>query len=1076
MMVMLALALAGCGDGGGGVAGTGDAGPGEADAARPDLEFDHFEFTVSPTVPLQDQIFEVEVIAYSSADDSERMSGYNGVVTLTSSIGSLTGNAVSKDVSNGRVAFEVSLDAAALDVVLTATDDEYPTITGDSAPFYVSPPGDTATALQVIISEVNWFGNSSASTDEWIEIRNVSGGEINLSEWTLEGAGTTGTPLMQFDNGTSLADGDYLVLARTQGADTDGERTSLTGVSPVQIQTMELANAGEALILRDVEQTLIDQTPAGAWPAGDNANDLSMERRDDVNGGGYTDGSLAGAWYSWSSLDSVQTSNAATSDQGTPGATNSHPDLFDHFTIDIQPTSPKSNIDFTATVTAYSSTDDSVVATGYDGLISLSISAGTLTGEATNQAITAGTTTLTLRTNQPGAGTTLTVDDSIYPHITGTTPPFVVLPEGDPSGLRQVVISEVNYFGNDANSADEWIEIRNLSGTSLNLADWTVESAGPGSDPITIGTATILADGEYLLLADRQGPDVDGMRTSLTGVANVQIASLSLLNGGEHLVLRDVEGTLIDETPDPGWPAGNDDTGVDYSMERRDNSTGGGYTDGALDGAWYTWSSIDGTNTTHADSSDSGTPGADNTNPDLFDHFTLSVNPTSPIVGQDFTLTVRAFSSVDDSVPLTAYNGTISVTEAVTGSLSGEVDDQPITAGVASLTLQFDRLTSALALTVTDDIYSDMSATTANFTVIDTGDTANLRDVVINEVNWFGNAVSNDEWVELRNRSGASLDLSGWTIDGLGAGTEALVIDSNTILADGGYLVIGDRQGADLDGSRTSLTGVANVQVQSAVALSNGGDSLTLRDIAGTLVDETPAGVWPAGDSGSDRSMERRDEITGGGYTDGSVAGAWYTWNPFGNSDTTSPDTSDQGTPGADNSDPDAILPPLALPYTTGFETSDPNFENLVTGGFSNTPPAGTVANNGVAIATTDSVTTSLTGRQLQSVDCLILNDDTTTVNASASASASSNNGATVLRARIKLLWFTDAGCTTPHAVTPNSVVTSTTLVQGSYTALANASAPPTGATHLKIRVEVADDASSSTDAYAVDDVSVTQP
>ena len=45
---------------------------------------------------------------------------------------------------------------------------------------------------------------------------------------------------------------------------------------------MELANAGEALFLRDVAGSTIDQTPSGAWPAGDNANDLSMERRDEL--------------------------------------------------------------------------------------------------------------------------------------------------------------------------------------------------------------------------------------------------------------------------------------------------------------------------------------------------------------------------------------------------------------------------------------------------------------------------------------------------------------------------------------------------------------------------------------------------------------------------------------------------------------------------------------------------------------------------------------------------------------------------------------------------------------------------
>lgn len=1062
----------GCGDDGPGVMGATDAAAPTDDAGTIADEFDHFEFVIAPTVPLQDKLFEVEVTAYSSTDDSARLTDYDGLVTLSSSIGTLSAGAQSQAISNGRLTFEVSLDANAPNVVLTATDDDFPTITGSSAPFYLSAPGSTATALQVVINEVNWFGNDLASTDEWIEIRNVSGGELNLSEWTLEAAGTTASPMLQFDNGTSLADGDYLVLARRQGADVDGERSSLTGVANVQIQTMELGNGGETLFLRDVAGTTIDQTPSGVWPAGDNANDLSMERRDELSGGGYTDGAQAGAWYSWSSLDIVQTSNAATSDQGTPGVANSNPDVFDHFTLVIQPATPRANFDFTVGITAYSSTDDTVVATTYNGSVDLTTSAGGLSGQVSAQPMVAGVATLTVRSDLLGTGRTVSVQDTIYPGIVGTSDPFEVLPEGDASTLRQVVISEVNYFGNAADSTDEWIEIRNISGASLNLSGWTIAAAATGTNATTLPSGSILADGEYMVLADQQGPDTDTLRTSLTGVANVRIVPISLSNTGEPLVLRDVQTTLIDETPDPGWPAGSN--AVDYTMERRDDVTGGGYTDGALDGAWYTWSSIDGTSTTSVDSSDFGTPGANNSNPDLFDHFTISAVPTSPIVAQDFVLTVQAFSSSDDSVPLTGYTSTISVSDAVTGTLSGETSAQSITAGSASLTMQFDTLNPLVTLTVTDDVYPDITGT-IDVSIIDTGDNANALDVVINEVNWFGSDVStSDEWVEIRNISTGSLDVSGWSIDGLGASAAAVSIDSNTILAPGAYLVIGDRQGADTDGNRTSLTGVANVQVSSSVALTNGGDPLTLRDIDGTLIDETPAGAWPAGNSSTRRSMERLDNLTGGGYTDGSVSGAWYTWNVLDGTDTTSVDTADQGTPGANNTNPAVAI---ALPYSTGFETGEPPFENLGPGGFSNAVPAGTTANGGVAIATTDDVSTALTGRLLQSSHCLTLNDGTSTVNASAEAVASTSNGGNVLRGRIKLIWYDNDTCTDPD-VGADAPGTSTALTQGTYATFNFSSAPPVGATHVKVRFEIADDngVPNDGDDYAIDDISVTQP
>ena len=63
-------------------------------------------------------------------------------------------------------------------------------------------------------------------------------------------------------------------------------------------------------------------------------------------------------------------------------------------------------------------------------------------------------------------------------------------------------------------------------------------------------------------------------------------------------------------------------------------AAGGGYGAGNSPASWYTWSSLDGTDTTSADSSDRGTPGAANSDPDIFDHFTLVFDPAEPrIIG-----------------------------------------------------------------------------------------------------------------------------------------------------------------------------------------------------------------------------------------------------------------------------------------------------------------------------------------------------------------------------------------------------------------------------------------------------------
>ena len=319
--------------------------------------------------------------------------------------------------------------------------------------------------------------------------------------------------------------------------------------------------------------------------------------------------------------------------------------------------------------------------------------------------------------------------------------------------------------------------------------------------------------------------------------------------------------------------------------------------------------------------------------------------------------------------------------------------------------------------------------------------------------------------------------MSGWTIAEAGTGAAAYTIDNGTLLAAGDFLVIGELQGPDVDGQRTSLTGVADVQLGSLSLTNTPGEALTLRDIDGNLIDQAPA-VWPAGDSGRLRSMERRDDTTGGGYSDGSLAGAWYTWNRADNRDTTHPDSLDHGTPGARNSDPAAFFPPLALPYASSFESGDPPWENnATTGVFSTTPPAGTAARTGTRVVSTDSITTNPTAREVRSLDCIALDNDSDPLALSVFATASTGNGGNVVRGRIAVLWYLGESCTAPHGTTPVGNGSSDDLPQGSYVELTYDPVPPPGATHFKIWLQVFDTngAPNDGDDWAADDVSAAQ-
>ena len=111
----------------------------------------------------------------------------------------------------------------------------------------------------VIINEIAWSGTQTSASDEWIELYNTTGANIDLSGWTLKAV--DGTPDIAL-SGTISTNG-YFLLERT--AD-----TTVSDLSADQIYTGTLGNGGESLELRDNEGNLIDtaNSDGGVWPAG----------------------------------------------------------------------------------------------------------------------------------------------------------------------------------------------------------------------------------------------------------------------------------------------------------------------------------------------------------------------------------------------------------------------------------------------------------------------------------------------------------------------------------------------------------------------------------------------------------------------------------------------------------------------------------------------------------------------------------------------------------------------------------------------------------------------------------------
>lgn len=141
---------------------------------------------------------------------------------------------------------------------------------------------------------------------------------------------------------------------------------------------------------------------------------------------------------------------------------------------------------------------------------------------------------------------------------------------------------------------------------------------------------------------------------------------------------------------------------------------------------------------------------------------------------------------------------------------------------------------------------------------------ADARRVIVSEIAWAGSSASTaDEWLELHNPAAEAADVSGWFLEGAASGGAVLEFPPGSVIPPGGVFLVSN-YGAD---DPKSTLDARPDWVTTAVALSNSGLHLVLRDAEGRLVDEAGApGKAPfAGQSGTVKaSMERVSAVLPG--------------------------------------------------------------------------------------------------------------------------------------------------------------------------------------------------------------------
>ncbi len=177
----------------------------------------------------------------------------------------------------------------------------YPTAT------FTVPLAHAASPGSIVINEIAWMGSADSATDEWIELYNTTGSDIDLTNWTIDD--DNGDAIYTIAGGIISGNG-YFLIEDTEEA---------VSVNANAIINISLGNTGDSLVLKDETGQAIDivNSTGGAWFAGENTNKFTMERLDPLASGDDM------ANWSNNTSGSGATGRNGSVINGTPGSQNS---------------------------------------------------------------------------------------------------------------------------------------------------------------------------------------------------------------------------------------------------------------------------------------------------------------------------------------------------------------------------------------------------------------------------------------------------------------------------------------------------------------------------------------------------------------------------------------------------------------------------------------------------------------------------------------------------------------------------------------------------------------------------------
>lgn len=358
----------------------------------------------------------------------------------------------------------------------------------------------------IILNEIAWMGNQENANNEWIELKNISLEAIDAGGWQI--VSQNEKIKIALSSRVKIPPGGFYLLER-------GDIDFLTPVKADQFFTGAIKNSDNGLRLFAPDCSLADEAFAGSsWLAGDNKTKATMER--DSKTFLWSDSSASGG-----------TPKKENSLSPAGAARKSGEELYDESSERNEYENNEGG----------GGDDEPFYSQGGDNPNNINNSDSS--DFNSEQGVE----------NQTQAESLLTL-----------------CPLDSPRSLsRSVLINEVAWAGTASDkTAQEWIEVKNNSGSNMSLRGWQIQNGNQGVK-IFFGDSDFIAPGGFYLLGR-------GNADFLQGIGFDKFFTGAIRNSDEVLRLFNENCNVVDEAlTDVGngknWPAGT--ASPDYRTAER---------------------------------------------------------------------------------------------------------------------------------------------------------------------------------------------------------------------------------------------------------------------------------------------------------------------------------------------------------------------------------------------------------------------------------------------------------------------------------------------------------------------------